>query len=80
MVEVCQEKHKSIDEKFITHERILNKHGERIDAMEQFKSSTQVEMRNLVEQIKSLVNTIKWLAGLSFGTLLSFFIWYIQKL
>jgi len=80
MSDVCKEKHSRIDEKFITHEKRINNHSERIDQLEQFKSSTQIEIKNLIEQIKSLVSTIKWFMGLTFGTLLGFFIWYIQKL
>ncbi len=77
---ICEEKHRRIDEKFEVHERRLNNHGERIDALEQFKSSTETEIKNLIEQIKSLVVTMRWFMGLMVGTLLGFFIWYIQKL
>jgi F0F1-type ATP synthase assembly protein I len=80
MEDICKEKHKRIDEKFDTHERRLNNHGERIDALEQFKSSTETEIKNLIEQIKSLVVTMRWFMGLMVGTLLGFFIWYIQRL
>lgn len=62
------------------HERRLNDHSKRIDALEQFKSSTEIEIRNLVEQIKNLVSTIKWFMGLTFTVLAGFFIWYIQQL
>lgn len=62
------------------HERRLNDHSKRIDALEQFKSSTEIEIRNLIEQIKSLVSTIKWFMGFTFTVLAGFFIWYIQQL
>ena len=62
------------------HERRLNDHSKKIDSLEQFKSSSQIEIKNLIEQIKSLVSTIKWFMGLTFTTLVGFFIWYIQKL
>ena len=77
---ICEEKHRRIDEKFDTHERRLNNYGERIDALEQHKSKTETEIKNLIEQIKSLVTTMKWFMGLMVGTLLGFFIWYIQRL
>jgi len=80
MSDVCKEKHSRIDEKFNLHEKRINNHSERIDQLEQFKSSTQIEIKNLIEQIKSLVSTIKWFMGLTFTTLVGFFIWYIQKL
>jgi len=77
---LCQEKHKQIDEKFSTQERRLNNHSERIDKLEQFKSSTENELRNLVEQIKNLVATLKWMITTAIVSLLGFFIWYIQNL
>ena len=80
MEKICEEKHKRIDEKFDTHEKRLNNHGERIDKIEQFRSSTEIEIRNLIEQIKALVSTMKWFIGLTFTTLVGFFIWYIQQL
>lgn len=77
---LCQEKHKQIDEKFSTQERRLNNHSERIDKLEQFKSSTENELRNLVEQIKNLVATLKWMITTAIVSLLGFFIWYIQSI
>ena len=62
------------------HERRLNDHSKRIDALEQFKSSTETEIKNLIEQIKNLVSTMKWFMGLIFATLVGFFIWYIQRI
>lgn len=80
MIDVCTEKHKRIDEKFELHEKRLNNHGNRIDKLEQYQSRTEVKIENLIEQIKSLVTTIKWAMGLTITTLLGFFIWYIQGL
>jgi len=34
MNEVCNEKHKRLDEKLEVHERRLNNHGERLDRIE----------------------------------------------
>lgn len=77
---ICEEKHRRIDEKFEVHKRRLNNHGECIGALEQHKSKTETEIKNLIEQIKSLVTTMRWFMGLMVGTLLGFFIWYIQRL
>lgn len=79
-MDVCKEKHKRIDEKFGTNEKRLNNHSERIDKLEQFRSSTETEMRNLVEQIKALVSTIKWMMSSTIVLLAGFLIWYIQKI
>ena len=78
--DICREKHKQIDEKFGTVERRINNHSDRIDKLEQFKSSTETELRNLVEQIKNLVATLKWMITTAIVSLLGFFIWYIQSI
>lgn len=77
---LCKARHDRIDEKFSTNEKRLNNHGERIDKLEQFRSSTETEMRNLIEQIKSLVSTIKWMMTSTILLLAGFLIWYIQNL
>ncbi len=79
-MDVCKEKHKQIDEKFGRYEKRMDNHGDRIDKLEQFRSSTETEMKNLIEQIKSLVSTIKWMMTSTIIALVGFFIWYIQNL
>jgi len=76
---VCDERHKRIDEKLELHERRLNNHGERIDGLEQFKSSTETEIKNLIEQIKSLVTTMRWFIGLLVGSFVAFFFYAVQQ-
>lgn len=80
MTDICTEKHKQIDKQFGVNNTRLNNHSERIDKLEQFRSSTETEMKNLVEQIKSLVSTIRWMMTSTIVILASFLIWYIQKL
>ena len=80
MGEICTERHKRIDERLDVHDQRLNNHGERIDALEQHKSRTEVEIKNLIEQIKSLVTTMRWFMGLFASSLIGFFIWYIQNI
>ena len=77
---IYEEKHKHLSEKLEVHDRRLNNHSERIDKLEQYQSKSEVEIRNLCEQIKSLVSTIKWSMGLLITSLVGFFIWYIQTL
>jgi len=76
---ICDERHKRIDEKLELHERRLNNHGERIDKLEQFKSSTEIEIKNLIEQIKSLVTTMRWFIGLLVGSFVAFFFYAVQQ-
>ena len=80
MIDVCKEKHKRVDEVLGIHDIRLNNHSGRIDNLEKHQSRTEVKMENLIEQIKSLVTTIKWAMGLTITTLLGFFIWYVQNL
>jgi len=77
---ICDEKYKHINEKLVIQDKRLNNHSERIDKLEQYQSKSEVEIRNLCEQIKSLVSTIKWSMGLLITSLVGFFIWYIQTL
>lgn len=79
-MDVCKEKHKQIDKQFEVNSQRLNNHSDRIDKLEQFRSSTETEMKNLIEQIKSLVSTIKWMMTSTIVLLAGFLIWYIQKL
>ena len=76
----CREKHNRIDEKLAISERRLDNHSDRLDALENFQHSTMVEIRNLAEQIKELISSIKWVAIFTITTLGAFFIWYIQSL
>lgn len=80
MPDICTEKHKQIDKQFSVNERRINNHSERIDKLEQFRSSTETEMKNLIEQIKALVSTIKWMMTTTIVMLAGFLFWYIQKL
>lgn len=80
MENVCIEKHKRVDECLATQDRRLSNHSERIDKLEQFESSTRIEIRNLIEQIKNLVSALRWFTGITITTLVGFFIWYIQNL
>lgn len=61
------------------HERRLNDHSKRLDILEQFKSSTETEVKNLIEQIKSLVTTMRWFIGLLVGSFVTFFFYAVQK-
>lgn len=51
--------HERLEVILLRNESRLNNHAQRIDNLERFQSGTEVQISNLVEQIKSLVNTIK---------------------
>lgn len=71
---------KHIEKEFQRCETRLNNHSERLDELEQYRAQSQTEIKNLIEQIKQLISTMKWAMGLTIGTLLSFFIWFVQGL
>ena len=80
MPDVCIEKHKRIDEMLLNQKCQIAEHDGRIDVLERFRSGTEVEIKNLVEQIRQLVNVIKWMMGLAVTTLLSLAIWFFQQI
>lgn len=80
MEDVCEVKHKRIDERLDTQDRRINNHSERLDVLERYQSKSEEQIKNLCEQIKSLVSTIKWSMGLLVTSLIGFIIWYIQQL
>lgn len=78
--EVCNVKHKRIDERLEVQDKRINNHSERLDRLEQYQSKSEEQIKNLCKQIESLVSTIKWSMGLLITTLIGFIIWYIQNL
>jgi chromosome segregation ATPase len=77
--EVCQERHKRIDEKLDIHDKRLNSHSEEIDRLNVSDARNTNEITNLCKQIGDLVTTLRWLIGLLVTTLGGFFIWAIQS-
>lgn len=79
--------HKRIEKVAQDAEDDITKQEERVDrlegrigSLEQFKAGTEVEMHNLVKQLKSLVSTIRWMTATLIVTLVGFFMWYIQTM
>ena len=77
--ELCNERHKRIDEKFDTQEKRINNHSERIDLLEQYRSKTEAKIESLCEQIQGLVTTMKWFIGLIVGSFVAFFFYAAQR-
>lgn len=59
------------DEKLATHEKRLNKHGERLDQIEIECKESAVQIKNLIKSIDSLVTTLKWMIGIAVPSLLT---------
>jgi predicted RNase H-like nuclease (RuvC/YqgF family) len=76
---VCKEKHIRIDEKIETHERRINKYGERLDRLEQDGRELKIEIKNLCKQIEGLTSILKWFIGSLVGSFIAFFFYAVQN-
>lgn len=77
---IWEEKNRQIDYRLDVHEKRLNSHSERLDRIELANGRLEERLNNLIQQLESLNTTMRWFMGLMVGTLLGFFIWYIQRL
>ena len=77
---VCDERHSQINYRLDVHEKRLNSHSERLDRIELINGRLEERLESLIKQLESLNTTMRWFMGLMIGTLLGFFIWYIQRL
>ncbi len=69
-----------IRDKLETHDTRLNKHGYRLDKLEQDSASFKIELKNLCDNLKALTSVLKGLIGLGATTLVGFFIYSVEKL
>lgn len=62
-----------------THEKRINNHSERLDKLEQSTVELRVQIQNLCSNLESLTSAIKYLLGLTVGSLLGFFFYAVQN-
>ena len=77
---IWEEKHRQIDYRLDVAEKRLDNHSERLDRIELINGRLEERLKSLINQLESLNTTMRWFMGLMIGTLLGFFIWYIQRL
>jgi len=77
--QICNLKHKQIEETLDLHNERLNSHSQRLDVLDKSNAVHTNQIDNLCKQIADLVTTLKWLIGLTITTLLAFFIWVMQS-
>ncbi len=81
--ELCNEKHKAINEKIDEHEKRLDEHDQKIDRLDRSDAANSTNIDNLCSKISDLVGTIKWLIGISVSTIgagiIGFFFYAIQS-
>ena len=69
--ELCELKHKAIEEKLETQSRRLNKHSQEIENVREDigtinteSASLKTEMKNVCKQLGELTSTLKWSMGI----------------
>lgn len=66
--QLCEERHKRVDERLLTHETRLNGHSNRLDVLEQYKSKSEEKIDNLCDKIDKLIhNNNKWFYAVTTG-------------
>ena len=76
--ELCDERRGTIMDCIKENKKMIAANSIRIGEVELEQSRTQVEIRNLIDQVKSLVTIIKWLIAAILTGFGGFFINYIQ--
>lgn len=76
---VCEEKHKSIDEKLEKHDAILKEHTKQIENLSNDGREYKVQIQNLCCKIDSLISTFKWGIGITGTGIVAFFFWMLQS-
>jgi hypothetical protein len=77
---ICKERHEAIKEKEQEQDRRLDKHGNRLDLLEQHRSRVEVQIENLIAKINDLIGLMKWfLLGL-LGSGGGFIVWQIKEM
>jgi len=77
--EICKERHERIQDKLNTHEKRLNNHGDRIDAIERSTDRLDERLGGLIKQLAQINSTLKWFMGLLIGAFVSFFFYAVQR-
>ena len=76
---LCGQRHKRIDEKLMTLEKRVERHGTQLDKLEVFSNRLEERLDSLIKQLLTLNTTIKWFIALIVGAFVSFFFYIIQQ-
>ncbi len=77
--EVCEERHKRIEEIIKVHDKRLNNHSDRLDKLEQEGAELKTEIKNLCKQLEGLTSILKWFISLLVGSFAAFFFYAVQN-
>lgn len=76
--EICEERHRNINETLSRHERRMNNHSERLDKIEQVNTRLDERLSGLIKQLEGLNKILKWFIGIMIGAFISFFFYAVQ--
>jgi archaellum component FlaC len=77
--DLCNEKHKRVDERLETHEKRLNNHSDELDRLSTSDTRNSTQIDNLCNKIDGLITTNKWFIGLIVSGYVGFFYAIIQN-
>ena len=76
---LCEQRHNRIDEKLMTLEKRVERHGIQLDKLEVFSNRLEERLDSLIKQLSTLNTTIKRFIALIVGAFVSFFFYIIQQ-
>jgi len=77
--DICNEKHKRVDDELKRQDETLDDHGKRIVTLEKSDASHTTQLDSLVNALDRQTKAIWGFAGSTILVLLGFVIWYIQS-
>lgn len=77
--QLCEEKHKNLNESIRRHEEVLTVHDERILFLEKGYTDNAANIKHVCKQISDLTKSIWGLIVTMFTMAGGFIIWYIQN-
>jgi len=79
MYDVCNEKHKRIDERLDHHDKWLGEHEEKIDRLDRSDAKNTNAIENLCSQLAGQTKAIWGLVSMVAAALISFFFYAVQQ-
>lgn len=76
---LCSEMHKTIEEKFQDHDKLLDEYTKDITVLKADGREYKTDIKNLCKEVSGLVTTMKWFIGIWVISLLGFFFYAVQK-
>jgi hypothetical protein len=69
-----------IEMKINEHDKKILELDKRMDENERKNAEFRIQVENLCKDIQSLTVTMRWFIGLLVGSMVGFFIWYVQNI